>query len=73
MSQNDDHLTNKDHDDMDAFLGAVLDDYKDSKIQRGDAVHALAHVFGALDNGNYAEVRNWFQQGRKFISKNAGA
>lgn len=67
MSQHDDHLSDKDHDDMDAFLKAVLDDYKSGAIQQDKAVGALAHVFGALDQRNYAEVRSWFQQGRKFI------
>ncbi len=67
MSQHDDQLTNKDHDDMDAFLVAVLDDYKSGDIKRSAAVSALAHVFGALDKRNYGEVRSWFQQGRKFI------
>lgn len=60
-------LTNKDHKDMDAFLGAVLDDYKAGVIDKSKAISGLAHVMAALDLDNYAEARAWFEQGRKFI------
>lgn len=60
-------LTNKDHDNMDAFLGHVLDDYKAGVLDKTKAVEGLAHVMGALDLDNYDEVRVWFEQGRKLI------
>ncbi|WP_034302939.1 hypothetical protein [Herbaspirillum sp. RV1423] len=60
-------LTNKDHADMDAFLGAVLDDYKAGEITKEQAVGGLAHVLAAIDIGNYGEAINWFRQGRKFV------
>lgn len=60
-------LTNKDHKNMDAFLGAVLDDYKAGVIDKSKAISGLAHVMAALDLDNYAEARAWFEQGRKFI------
>jgi len=60
-------LTTRDHKNMDAFLGHVLDDYKAGEITKEQAVGGLAHVIAALDVDNYGEVRSWFEQGRKFI------
>lgn len=60
-------LSTKDHDNMDAFLGHVLDDFKAGEITKEQAVGALAHVMAALDLDNYAEARSWFEQGRKFL------
>lgn len=53
--------------DMEAFINAVLDDYKNGVIDKLHAREALAHVMTALDKGNYCEARNWFEQGRKFL------
>ena len=60
-------LTTRDHANMDAFLGHVLDDYKAGGITKAQAVGALAHVMAALDRDNYDEARSWFEQGRKYI------
>jgi hypothetical protein len=60
-------LTNRDHNNMDAFLGHVLDDYKAGEITKEEAAGGLAHVMAALDIGNYSEAQNWFEQGRKLI------
>lgn len=60
-------LTTKDHKNMDAFLGHVLEDFKAGEITKEEAIGALAHVMAALDIGNTAEAVNWFEQGRKFI------
>lgn len=56
-------LTSKDHEDMDAFLGHVLDDYKAGKLDKVKAIAELAHVMAALDLDNYGEVRASFAQG----------
>lgn len=64
-------LTNADHQNMDAFLGAVLDDYRDGALTKEQAVGGLAHVMAALSLGNVQEARNWFMQGRKFIRDGA--
>lgn len=60
-------LTTRDHLNMDAFLGHVLDDYKEGLLTKAQAVAGLAHVMAALDLDNYPEARNWFAQGRKLI------
>ncbi|MFV1943387.1 hypothetical protein VPH49_21485 [Pseudomonas luteola] len=60
-------LTARDHQNMDAFLGHVLDDYKAGVITKDQAVGGLAHVMAALDRDNYPEARAWFEQGRKLI------
>lgn len=60
-------LTNRDHENMDAFLGHVLDDYKAGELTKDEAIAGLAHVMAALDIGNYAEAVSWFEQGRKLI------
>jgi hypothetical protein len=60
-------LTNRDHKNMDAFLGHVLDDYKAGVITKAEAVGGLAHVIAAIDKGNYGEAINWLEQGRNLI------
>lgn len=64
-------LTNRDHVNMDAFLGYVFDDYKDGIITKEQAVSGLAHVMSALDNGEESEVRTWLEQGRKLVRYNS--
>jgi len=60
-------LSDKDHADMDAFLGHVLEDFKAGTITKAQAVSGPAHVIAAIDIGNYGEAINWFREGRKFI------
>lgn len=62
-------LNQRDHQNMDAFLGHVLDGYKTGQITKDAAVGALAHVMAALDLDNYAEARSWFEEGRKFLAE----
>jgi hypothetical protein len=61
------NLTERDHTNMDAFLGHVLDDYKAGTLTKEQAVSGLAHVMAALDQGNTGEARIWLEQGRKLI------
>lgn len=68
MTNNEGKLTDKDHADMDAFLGHVLDDYKNGLLSKPTAIETLAHVIAAIDINNHAEAINWFQQGRKFLT-----
>lgn len=65
--KNKPELTARDHINMDAFLGHVLDDYKSGAITKEDAIGALAHVMAALDLDNYDEARSLFERGRMFI------
>ncbi|MFZ4171235.1 hypothetical protein ACEV60_21645 [Enterobacter ludwigii] len=53
-------LSNIAHAQMDKFLGAALDDYKNGVISKSTAVNCLAHVMAALDLDNYPEARRWF-------------
>ena len=39
-------LTNKDHDDLDALLGHLFDDYKAGLLTKPQAVCAIAHIVG---------------------------
>jgi hypothetical protein len=63
-------LTDKDHADMDAFLGFLLDDFKSGAITKATAAGTLVHVITAVDIDNHEEARRWFKEGRKFL-KNA--
>lgn len=60
-------LTERDHTNLTAFLEHVLEAYKRGEISKDTAVGSLAHVIGALDQGNVGEARLWFEEGRKFI------
>jgi hypothetical protein len=61
-------LSNGDHENMDAFLGHVLEAYKAGEITKERAVGSLAHVMSALEKGNYDEARSWFKQGRAHLA-----
>ncbi|MNH45633.1 hypothetical protein D3C85_365740 [compost metagenome] len=60
-------LTNQDHQNMEAFLEHVLDDYKAGALDRTKAIAGLVQVMAALDLDNYDEARSWFEEGRKLI------
>lgn len=66
-----DKLTETDHQHLDAFLGAVLDDYRDGVLTKEQAVGGPAHVMAALNIGNVGEARAWFLEGRKLIRDGA--
>lgn len=63
------NLTEKDHDNMDVFLAAVLDNYKSGAISMSKAIGTISHVIGAVDDGNIDEARTWFEEGRKLITR----
>lgn len=54
-------LTSADHADMDNFLNAALDGYKNGTLSRDNVRSALAHVIAAIDINNYGEARQWFK------------
>jgi hypothetical protein len=60
-------LTNQDHNNMNAFLDQVLEDFKAGMIAKKEAIDGLTHVIAAIDCGNYGEASNWFKQGRALI------
>lgn len=62
-----DQLTNKDHDQIDDFIGAIIEDYKNGLVSKQDIISGLGHVISAIDQGNHDEARRWFSQGRKNI------
>lgn len=68
MNKQSESLTEHDHQNMDAFLGHVLDDFKAERLTKAQVVGGLAQVFAAIDIGNYGEARNWFEQGRKLMA-----
>lgn len=51
-------LTEKDHNELDNFLGRVLDQHKTGHRSRTDAIGDIAQVVAALDEGNIGEVRS---------------
>ncbi len=62
-----DPLSERDHLKMDAFIEAVLQDYKDGVLSEDRARGALVHVMTALAIGNIGEAQKWFELGRKAI------
>lgn len=55
-------LSEKDHNDCDAFLGRVLDAYKSGKISRGSAVESIVHFVAAVDKRNATEIKSWLNE-----------
>lgn len=62
-----DNLSEKDHTNLDRFLGLVLDRHKSGELSRARAIGTLAHVIAALDKGNLHEVRQWLEEGSSFL------
>ena len=52
---------------MEAFLGGVIDDYREGVITREQAIGGLSKCMVALSRDEYDEARLWFAQGRKLI------
>ncbi len=57
-------LKTADHRNLDKFLDAVLDHYKNGEVSQSQAREALAQVFtaAAIDNGG--EVKSWLDPQR---------
>jgi hypothetical protein len=66
-----DQLTETDHQNMDSFRRAVLDDYRDGTPTKEQAMGGLAHVMAALNIGNVGEARAWVKEGVKLIRDGA--
>ncbi len=62
-------LSEQDHDNMDAFIDAALQDFKDGVISRDQARIAIGHVMNALALGDVAGAKHWLAEGRKFIHR----
>ena len=60
-------LTNRDHNNMDAFLNHVLEDFKNGELTKAQVAGALTQIIAAIDTGNYGDAIHWFEQGRKVI------
>ena len=62
-------LTEQDHNNFDALIGHVLDDYRAGTLAKADAIGGLAELFAAIDIGNEGEARAWLTEGRKRFQK----
>lgn len=62
-------LTEKDHQNLSATLGHILDDYKKGVTTKEHAVEAIAHGITALDEGEDQELLMFLEQGRKLARR----
>lgn len=60
-------LSNKDHANLDAFLGHALEDFRAGAITKNQAIGGLVQMIAAIDQGNLGEAKNWVEQGRKLL------
>ena len=58
-------MSSKDQLNLEAFFGALLDDYRDGTISREQAIGGLVRFAVALNKGDFDEARRWAEQGRK--------
>ena len=68
MSNERGSLSERDHQNMDAFLGHILDDFKSGQVTKQQVIGGLVQMISAIDIGNHGEARNWFEQGRKMVA-----
>lgn len=54
-------LTEEDHNQMDRFIGRILDQYKNGKCEKISARGNLVHVIAALDKGQIDEFRSFIR------------
>ncbi|HLS41927.1 MAG TPA: hypothetical protein VK026_01515 [Paenalcaligenes sp.] len=59
MSERARILTNKDHNDLDAFFKRIFKLHKSEEEKTDDLVAIIGQVIGAIDMGNLGEVRSW--------------
>lgn len=62
-------MSEKDHDNMDTFIDAALQDFRDGVISKAQARVAIGHVMAALAIGNLSGALGWLAEGRKFIHR----
>ncbi len=62
-------LSEKDHENMDSFIDAALQDFKDGVISKEQARVAIGRVMAALALGNLSGAQGWLAEGRKFIHR----
>jgi len=55
-------LSNSQHRKLDAFLGDLLDGYKNGDFTKAEVIGALAHVFTAGVIDNEGEVKAWLEK-----------
>ena len=55
-------LTQTENDQLDAFLGELLDSYESGEFTKDEVVSAIAHVFAAAAIDNAAEIRIWLEK-----------
>lgn len=65
MSQKLPTLSDADHNQMDAFLDYLLEEFKNEKLTKSQVTGALKQIIGALDKGNTAEAVQWFAHGKE--------
>ena len=54
-------LSETDHENVDIFLGVVLDDYKEGKKTKVEAIAEIAHVVSAIDINNRQELDSYIR------------
>ncbi|MGV7963844.1 hypothetical protein QPK13_23110 [Photorhabdus tasmaniensis] len=62
-----DMLSMSEREKLEAFLSAVLNDYKNGAITQRQAVGGIAKVFVALDSGDSVKVNHLLKEGRKLL------
>jgi hypothetical protein len=50
---------------LEAFFGALLEDYKAGELSKEQAIGGLVCFSVALNNGDFETARRWAEQGRK--------
>lgn len=61
-------LTQSDHINLTAYIGHVLDAYRDRTIKRDVAIEEIANLVTAVDTGDLGTFRNITQAGRKRLA-----
>ena len=62
-------LTNRDHQNITAFSGHILDGYRSGAISKAAATGALAHGMKALARGDLDDARRWYEEGRTVVQE----
>jgi hypothetical protein len=61
------NLTSQDMARMDALVDDLLEQVKSGDLDALAVRGIITHIMVALDRGNLAEARKWFEEGKKIV------
>jgi hypothetical protein len=67
LEQSRSELTAYDYEHMRVLLIYLLDAYTDNRVTQSKVASTVLRIVRDIDQGQHAQVRDWFEMGRRLI------